>query len=1423
MNTIGLKNSLFTSAILDKYTKFDSYQLEDPQMVLLQQEQEQTESGIFANVLLNFSVLLQRISKEESKIWIGNPRIFLENISRNVSYYQNLLPTIVTDGKSAEINVVFQNRQIQNLQKNFYQVMKNLSLVNQATRQISFEAVNQEVQLLSRIYRQERSLSVQENHIESPVIFNKNPRFFSSYIREQKVFQDSAYGSLDPKILSYRQDKSFSPKKKFPKISYEMFSVRKQLPEFLTQQEQRTFQNVSFNREKRFDSGKAWKNVQESILLKQQLQNVYHPETQRTQTIWDTQSILLKPLIQEQNVQHHNRWETNFMFLRQNQREMDNPFLQNFYFASYPSQIQKAVRNWNIVSQAILASKTLSFQFDQFSVRNTEFLKVLLGISNINKEEYKFPLKQEQVTLRNWIQFKEQNVFQLEKNWVFTPDVFNFGNNLLNHRETRQNSLQNDLPNQKIQRFYPPINIEQRMWNTLLFPPVSYGNSEIEQDTNDVGKWTIHNTIWQNRNLLNDKAKSRFVWKPFREHHLVFLQNNSFSENWQLMEQSLYPAVYRHRWEQYRQLFNGETHISQRLIRELPVLLDRFRDRVPDNGTHQEPVIFHFYGQENFGSQIFPQTRPSTSFSKAWIRKEHTKQILSYEMLKSKQNQVFRGLHQFLWISEKGKNVSPGVENFGLFSKMAKLEKRLANPLTVEEANVRPDANLLDLSIQQVFQSTKQTIFGGDWEQRRFPFAGAGEKSYFGIPQTNGKTNWVVDTQNQTASRKDFGETIHREILSQIFGVEHPTFQTHMDIAFQARKLDDLQNQKTIFPSLSVREQALGRIQNYSSQTRQILLRLYQMRPVEKSGRSQEFLKNADCLPNMENVPQQVFSIWNQNLVQHFSNQEKALSVQLALHKTLKQSNQENFYTRKTQNVSNLFSSANRMVPEGSHIPNSSSRKEVQPTEKVPVSFQSDSFHMPMVSSVFREMSRRQENTVWSRKNMSLLDHRILTRSSYFQENMPQKSPVFSRFNRENENVPPQLRGNTRMLYSENRTEQNRGGSSKIPAPFEKPSVIQNHSHLTQVSAVHQNLSSSPIREQKTEVFHFLQAMADSVKGVPMGGQVTAKNRASVNPEATTVQTPVSHLAEQTEAVRILQKSSETGNQEPNFPQEKAKSVENTSQISRPAAKSQWAVPAVQSKGGLAHTQAQAGLILLKNSVFQTKDQVNNFLVQLKNSGVSHVSPILEQVLGREEFLQTVRMSQKEPISQRGNPSVTSYGFPLSLYERNGAWGNAEYRTFHHYETHNSLTQAWKQPLTSISVLQGNGMRPFSSKTASLSGQRKMPDMVPASVSFDSARQLVNRQKSAAPPQQQFPVAEAQTQLRYLKKAQREQEANLEQQTGTLKKLERQLKEQEEQITKLLRRQSIPEQAVPDSRQMVDLVMREIQKQMRLERQRRGG
>ena len=101
---------------------------------------------------------------------------------------------------------------------------------------------------------------------------------------------------------------------------------------------------------------------------------------------------------------------------------------------------------------------------------------------------------------------------------------------------------------------------------------------------------------------------------------------------------------------------------------------------------------------------------------------------------------------------------------------------------------------------------------------------------------------------------------------------------------------------------------------------------------------------------------------------------------------------------------------------------------------------------------------------------------------------------------------------------------------------------------------------------------------------------------------------------------------------------------------------------------------------------------------------------------------------------------------------------------------------------------------------------------------------LVNRQQAASPETRRLPEREEpKIEFRTLQKKQREQSGSLERQDRALRNIAQQLSQQGEQLRQLAGRVQNGGPKLPSVRQMTDEIMREMQRQLRVERQRRGG
>ncbi len=95
MSLIGEQNRRFVTGIIEKYGQPVESALPGPELVLLQQDGEEGEQGT-GDVLVEISLLLQQLHREENPVWIGSTNILLENISRHLSYYQQAAQRMVS-------------------------------------------------------------------------------------------------------------------------------------------------------------------------------------------------------------------------------------------------------------------------------------------------------------------------------------------------------------------------------------------------------------------------------------------------------------------------------------------------------------------------------------------------------------------------------------------------------------------------------------------------------------------------------------------------------------------------------------------------------------------------------------------------------------------------------------------------------------------------------------------------------------------------------------------------------------------------------------------------------------------------------------------------------------------------------------------------------------------------------------------------------------------------------------------------------------------------------------------------------------------------------------------------------------------------------------------------------------------------------
>lgn len=1260
MNLLGRKNSLFASAILEKHTKFGQYQFEDPRLVLLQQEQEQTESESFANVLLNFSVLLQEMKKADYKIQIGNFRIFVENFFRNISYYQSLIGhSPYVSHNLTQNNVVFLNRQVQNLQKYVHEVIQTLSLTNQSVTQVSLESVIQEVNHVLQFYRQSQNLSVQENQIASQLVLNKNfPLSVSDTEERQKAL--FPINTLHQRYLN--------------------------LP---------------------IESSLAWQ-----------------------------------------------------------QREVG---------------------------------------------KNTELS--VYRVHYTDGQRLAFQITTEQRLSEIWERFQKQNILRLERTFLVTPlarDLFAY------EREADFRSILEwrirDFGHTKTQKTFTSF--------LLPFPAQSVKVQDVQQ----FGR----STLFRHDDLPFAEKASWITQKSFEKHSLVFLQNNIFSENWRLMENSVPPVMYQYPVGQLRELLSRESHSYRHLSQEL--------------------VISHFYAQDRFFSKILTQSLSKAvmqSFLFSFAERMHgekTQEFFLKRIQNTSQNISTQVLEKVLQAFGKP-TISEEPVGYDIFIKTSQLTKKIAG-LRFTQANDMPESALRAvLSAQMLSKITAQNVIQ-TINRENFKYAQQMKRMPDDELQSDKESAWLWNTQRQALLRNIYLETVGKEKSVYQEKIVHEQSATRIlrDQNHAARSTEQmeigLQTVQTnllkqmLYPRFLVQKQGLQTIQNASPVTGRILSGLYKMCQIKMAGQTEE--NRPEVLAYGKGYAQKteihlhpLFSLWKKELMQRISYRTGGPFDALLFHR-LRQSWDEN--GSSFQEISRLLQAENTvhiLQETFQNVERQGRKNDVQPfyarVQKLSSVLKKNMFypetkrtpekHGKLAQPPFlSEQQKTEVHLLPQRKNeeiasraLSVLGHIKKEKTLDFQ-----KTFSVSRYEaiknqmvqqREQGNFPVQAERHAETPPVRMDTQQNVPKHTK--SSFSHPSTpwfrLESTAMREQSSVLLQCV------KQKKETLHFLQAIENSVRPL----------RASAEKQQTpaNIAIPVSKAERQLEAIRILPDFSVLKRQVQNIQKEKLLQKETISHQNQ--SRQAYSTSDVERQTMLSVGWSQNNVILLKN---EKEERLYSIFAKHQQLGERPVMYMPAQ----KEILHNMHQLQKELVSEKKNLSVLS--FLRSFYEKEGLLESAESRVFRNSggdrTRMQSITQRLLAPPASQRKQTSWGQQ--EAQTSRLAGQKQTTARVPAAVSMVRAeRQLVNHQKPVV-SQQRLPSGAAQTELRYLKKVQKEQESHLERQTGALKKLEQQLEQQKEQITKLLHRQSIPEQMVPDSRQLADQVIREIQKQLRLESQRRG-
>lgn len=169
MSLIGEQNRRFVTGIIEKYGQPVESALPGPELVLLQQDGEEGEQGT-GDVLVEISLLLQQLHREENPVWIGSTNILLENISRHLSYYQQAAQRMVSATR------ILRDSKVSPPLQGSSESSKPSEPKQSSSKSLRVESLLRETQRLQLLIQRERELHHRQSVERSTVFSRLSPR-----------------------------------------------------------------------------------------------------------------------------------------------------------------------------------------------------------------------------------------------------------------------------------------------------------------------------------------------------------------------------------------------------------------------------------------------------------------------------------------------------------------------------------------------------------------------------------------------------------------------------------------------------------------------------------------------------------------------------------------------------------------------------------------------------------------------------------------------------------------------------------------------------------------------------------------------------------------------------------------------------------------------------------------------------------------------------------------------------------------------------------------------------------------------------------------------------------------------------------------------------------------------------------------------
>ncbi len=1314
MSTLGMRSSLFASSIIEKYTTVFPSQVESPSLVFLQSQETEQQQGVFANVLLDMSVLLQYISNNQEQVWIGNPRIFLENILQNFSYYQNLINNSTSFSRDVQPNNKTVNHTVYQLQKQFHTLRQQLENVTLQSNSTYHHTITEKIKNILQQYPKQNPTSVlttntvnnkeiQKNIQTSPVYFlkdthkspsmgriiTKQTNFFHQLLpyvaltriencqeqnftltdailyREQVHRKITTAANTEAAVWRFGFDRFYPPE---PRYNFR-YTPQLEQKEIYFFQEQQKIPNTNSS------ISNFWVKLENNAEIPYNSQEVLQRGTSQRQSSGEIgQGAVVREVVKGNSVVAGNgageRKPLVWNRISVQQQAM-NIWQQSHWTREnlfQPLTIQQIQQNRDrTIFQQQAAKEKASLPIN--SQRGDGWQRELL--QRVEEKSY-----------------QENNSFLLQQEWlqreIHKQSTINSKETTIIANGDRQRPQDSK---EALQSRTSPRQSSGEIGQGAVVREVVKGNPVVAE--NGVGErkplvWKHVSVqqqamnIWQQSHWISENLfqpltiqqiqqnRDRTIFQRQTAKERVALPINSQrGDGWQ---RELLQRVEEKSYQENNSFLLQQEWLQREIHKQSTI--NSKETAIIANGDRQRPQD----SKEAFQSRTSPRQSSGEIGQGAVVREV------------AKGNPVVAGngageRKPLIW-----KHVSVQQQAMNIWQQSHWIRENLFQPLT----------------IQRIQQNRDRTIF----------------------QQQTAKKRAALPINSQRA------EIWHRELLQR---VEEKSYQENNSFLLQQEWL-----QREIHKQSTIKSKETTIIANGDRQRPQDSQEALQSRtsPRQSSGEIgqgavvREVVKGNPVVAE-NGVGERKPLVWK-----HVSVQQQAMNIWQQSHWI-----RENLFQPLT--IQQIQQNRDRTIFQ---------QQIAKEKAASPINSQrGDSWQ--------RELLQRVEEKVCDDKTFVLQkflsNDQTITNNLWLHPKAEKKQQI--------------LQSNGKPLPQQNNPIQ----SILVSKNFES---IQ-HRFYPDKKQPQQSVSSSTMRTEVPSVV--LQKQNDRTAMLPTSNFLPSNLHRNQPPKAegfAVASVPISQRLPD----NVQKKVQENRTIKPY-----SSLVEGRKQnVAKP----------VQKVNPVHHGQQTENLVLTKQTFLETQQQWNKFFVALEKSGTSFVGKGIQELWSRKEFHHTRRVLQENPSLRQKEPNTS-------------------------------------QTLSTAIIHQIEKIQPVFTKTGFLPTEKENMQLNKHQQNtFSYTNTYVNRsdlayrrpaQKEDTPPQQ--PVTEAQTQLRYIKKVQNQQAQDLEQQTGALKKLERQLKQQEEQITQLLRKNSVPRETVPTAHQLADQVMKEIQRQMRMERQRRGG